>query len=298
MDLWVVAAAAGAGYFSKRLQNLSLSEKEKLVESYSKISNLRQSGKQNFLQQIWDETYHLRRLARKGVIREPSSEQNDVLDNRPLEMDQFGVDSDSAFGTERASTSGNGRMVEDPNVPRLSSLAPGFSGWQSCPHDMEFMDASSSKSCRVCKYKLLKSRSSGHALGRFSSVESNLEKVDEYVYNSLPTPPIPIPTIPLLVTDANLNVGGSSRHSFDSSSNVEEDTLSGACCNENNAFTSAPSLESAEMQEQAKQKTSQESVLGGAFQSSGSCTCFCSFDEIIVVCSSPLTLLLRQECVK
>ncbi|KAL3511047.1 hypothetical protein ACH5RR_030448 [Cinchona calisaya] len=241
MDLWVVAAAAGAGYFGKHMQNLSLSEKEKLIESYSKISNLRQSEPRNILQQIREKTCPLRRLVQKGVLREPSSEQNDVLD-RPLEMDQFGGHSDSLLGL--ASTSESARMVEDVNVLRLSSPTPGFCGRESCPHNTW-------GSCRLCRYKLLKSRPSGHVL---QPLGSYLQKVDEHVHISLPTPLAPTMG-PVLISDGN----------------VEEDTTRDAycACNEDSTFSSVPSSSKFESVELPKQvKGSQERTLG-AFDSPG-----------------------------
>ncbi|CDP00439.1 unnamed protein product [Coffea canephora] len=269
MDLWIVAAAAGAGYLGKHLQNLSLSEKEKLVESYSKISNLRQSEPQNFLQQIRDNTCPLRRLAQKDAHMEAASEQNDVLD-RPLEMDQFNGGSVSLL--TRASISGSVRMVEDMNVLKLSSQAPGLGESKSCSNDMEFMYGSSRSSARLSRYELLKSRSSGsgHILEPLGSVENHLQKIGDSAHSSLPTPLAPTKGL-MLVSNGDRILRRYIGNSLDSLSTDVEDNPSDACHNDSYAFSSAPSFydtESVELQEQVKRKSSQEKVLGGADQSS------------------------------
>ncbi|KAH6807253.1 hypothetical protein C2S51_028361 [Perilla frutescens var. frutescens] len=64
MDLWVVAAAAGAGYIAKNLQNFSDDKKESPSLKYS--YNV-QPESRNFLQQLREKTCPLRRLARKRV---------------------------------------------------------------------------------------------------------------------------------------------------------------------------------------------------------------------------------------
>lgn len=65
-------------------------------------------------------------------------------------------------------------------------------------------------------------------------------------------------------------------NSLGSWSSAVEDNSSDACHNESYAISIAPSFsdtESVELQEQVKRKSSQEMVLGGEVQSSGSSTC-------------------------
>ncbi|KAK6133948.1 hypothetical protein DH2020_032306 [Rehmannia glutinosa] len=91
MDLWVVAAAAGAGYIAKNLQNLSVDKKDSF--SYNV-----QSGSRNFLQQLRDKTCPLRRLARKTAQDDADfdfSEVNPLLSNRNQEAGLASISSDA-----------------------------------------------------------------------------------------------------------------------------------------------------------------------------------------------------------
>ncbi|KZV22431.1 hypothetical protein F511_24758 [Dorcoceras hygrometricum] len=70
MDLWVVAAAAGAGYIAKNLQNLTVDKKEDLLEPALKYPGNAQSESMNILQQIRYNTCPLRRLERNRAQHE------------------------------------------------------------------------------------------------------------------------------------------------------------------------------------------------------------------------------------
>lgn len=63
MDLWVVAAATGAGYIAKYWRNLTSNDRETSSASSSFDSIYRKSESRNLLQQIRDQTNPLRRLA-------------------------------------------------------------------------------------------------------------------------------------------------------------------------------------------------------------------------------------------
>lgn len=87
MDLWVVAAAAGAGYIAKNLQNLSVDKKE----SFHTSSYSFQSESRNFLQQFRDRTCPLRRLAEERVLDESFLEmESDPSNVRTSEGDELG----------------------------------------------------------------------------------------------------------------------------------------------------------------------------------------------------------------
>ncbi|CAA0825551.1 Unknown protein [Striga hermonthica] len=74
MDLWVVAAAAGAGYIAKNIRNLSSDEKEYPAAGPSHMYShtTTQSESTNFLQQLREKTCPLRRPERK-IPRHDSS---------------------------------------------------------------------------------------------------------------------------------------------------------------------------------------------------------------------------------
>lgn len=120
MDLWVVAAAAGAGYIAKNLQNFSDDKKESPSGSSLKYSYNVQSESRNFLQQLRDKTCPLRRLARKRV-------QDDTF----LDLDYNNSESDRSSSRDRDASvvSVNGDysektgVLEDYNKGWISGLS-------------------------------------------------------------------------------------------------------------------------------------------------------------------------------
>ncbi|EYU28865.1 hypothetical protein MIMGU_mgv11b006339mg [Erythranthe guttata] len=116
MDLWVIAAAAGAGYVAKNLQNLSLDTKETLIgsssSSSSKYSYNFRSESRNLLQQLRDRTCPLRRLEQTVAAA-----RDDVDDH-----DQMTTD---VRDTEFRVASEKNRFVEDYNsIGWISSSPP------------------------------------------------------------------------------------------------------------------------------------------------------------------------------
>lgn len=98
MDLWVIAAAAGAGYIAKNLQNCSL-------------DNNVQSESRNFLQQLRDKTCPLRRLGRK----------------RGQDDDALFAEIDKSGKRDRESGVDDGIVEGYYNMGLVSSLPPVFS---------------------------------------------------------------------------------------------------------------------------------------------------------------------------
>lgn len=168
MDLWVVAAAAGAGYLAKNLQNLQSNEKETSVdESLLEPRNL--------LQQIRDKTCPLRRLARKRALKNANS-------------------SDS--GSRMAFNTTDEVVKEDYNVIWLSSR-------ERISEEMEFVNEDCSP-FELGKFKLLENRLSGQFIKPLSSLRNGLalrlyderQKVEQFVDNSFPM-------VPLLISEGS-----------------------------------------------------------------------------------------------
>ncbi|KAL2519271.1 hypothetical protein Adt_15518 [Abeliophyllum distichum] len=174
MDLWVVAAAAGAGYIAKNWQNFS-AEKEGLTGPSSKSSLSVQSEPWNLLQQIRDKTCPLRRLARKRAQGGVNSEEKNDLDVNLLEMDRlYGGDSVA----ERASSSSNAfeniEGHEDHNGVMLNNLPPVYSVGESYVENSGYDYAESSNFHRFSKNKLIR-RCSRYSLRTLTSLESCLD---------------------------------------------------------------------------------------------------------------------------
>lgn len=155
-----MAAAAGAGYLAKNLQNLPSSEKQRLAESSSRFSLHTSLESRNFLQQIRDRSCPLRRLAQENRIKDTSDEQKD------------GEDYDVLW------------------------LPPGFSRKDSILQSTEFVGNSGCSSFEFGKFKLLKHRASGYFVKPLSPLQIDLgsqlhkeqEEVEEYVHSSVPPP--------------------------------------------------------------------------------------------------------------
>lgn len=221
MDLWVVAAATGAGYLAKYWRNLSR-EKDGLSESYpgSIYSIHKNLESQNLLQAIVDRTYPLGRSATKKL---QGNGKEDGPDGKFQEIDRHG--GHSAAGV--ASTSGSdvnilaiAKYYGDYNVLPLSNLPLDFSqvfqentDGLDVLHRFETKATSSFK--RLGRNKSLKSRRSRlYIVKPLNSLESCLhEKVEENVYS---VPPLSRPMVrPLVVTDGSQIIHRISRDSFD-----------------------------------------------------------------------------------
>lgn len=127
MDLWVVAAAAGAGYLAKNLQNLPSSEKQRLAESSSRFSLHTSLESRNFLQQIRDRSCPLRRLAQENRIKDTSDEQKDGFSRKDsiLQSTEFVGNSDCSsfeFGKFKLQKNGASGYFVKPLSPLQSDL--------------------------------------------------------------------------------------------------------------------------------------------------------------------------------
>ncbi|XP_022852159.1 uncharacterized protein LOC111373815 [Olea europaea var. sylvestris] len=157
MDLWIVAAAAGAGYIASNWQNFS-AEKEGLAEPTSKIS-LR-SESRNLLQQIRDRTCPMRRLARKKAQKDVISEESNDKDVNLLEMDRLNGGNSVAEIASSSSGSAfeNIEGHEDHSGAWLTKLSPVHIVGESyvensgcdCAESCNFHRFSKNKLIRMC----------------------------------------------------------------------------------------------------------------------------------------------------
>lgn len=226
MDLWVVAAAAAAGYVAKYWQNLSRGR-----DNLSELS----SGDFNYGKPK-SPSHPLQRLPRGKQLKE------DVSTVKRKKSDGIISDtyqSDGVLAIEVTSTSGESyRNYSDYNALSLSCLQPGF----SMDEDPKEKDASelsdhSRDNCSepsrseieigsfhdsVRKVSTIRNRTPyGHLPKPLSSLESCLMsqlykehiKMEEYVLSSLPSPSTPTMR-PLLVTDGRQIISRVRTHSF------------------------------------------------------------------------------------
>lgn len=155
MDLWVVAAAAGAGYIAKNWQNFS-AEKEGLMEPSSKISLSVQSESRNLLQQIRDKTCPLRRLARKRAQIDVLSEENNDTDVNLLEMDRLnGGDSVAEITSSSGNAFENIEGHEDQSGVWLTKLSSVYIVGESYVENLGCDYAESCHFHRFSKNKLM-----------------------------------------------------------------------------------------------------------------------------------------------
>lgn len=202
MDLWVVAAATGAGYVAKYWRNLTSNETEPSSESFSLYSIHGQSDSRNLLQQIRDQTNPLRRLAGKQ------------------DRDYIFLAGEDLTGDTTTNNSNSQRQVESYenfNLLSLTSFPPALAeneNFRLIGNGMEgksnFSDISGH----------LRSKYYGNYLEPIDSIESSLGhraqlyreyvEIEEYEYNSLPSQPTPT-VRPLLLTDGRRIISRSSR---------------------------------------------------------------------------------------
>lgn len=181
MDLWVVAAAAGAGYVAKYWQNFS-SEKENCSESFTKNLIEEKPESHNLVQQTGDRTFPFRRLGRNHISRE--------------EFVDKGVASTSGSDVEALSNARKYREEED-SINGCSGLH--YSG-----------DMLITSFRRFHRNRSLRSRHPGYIVKPLNSMECCLTaqlyrdhaKMEEYVLSSIPSQSKPM-VRPLLIMDGS-----------------------------------------------------------------------------------------------
>ncbi|XP_043705683.1 uncharacterized protein LOC122655551 isoform X2 [Telopea speciosissima] len=236
MDLWVVAAAAGAGYLAKYLSKER--ETEGLSESFSGGSTHDKSELQPLLQQLRERACFLQRLSGRQLGENATSSRDsareDISSNSGLRLSEANG-SAGASATEMASTSGFGdeaslnlRVYEEYNILSLSSLPPGLPGKNNyevdgieatgevCDKSEDFFSSEPStrekrfynrhsrsrtslRSRRLHRYYSIKPLSSLESCAAAQLYKEHVE-MDEYVFTRLSSPTAPT-LRPLLVTD-------------------------------------------------------------------------------------------------
>ncbi|KAI8021288.1 hypothetical protein LOK49_LG03G00601 [Camellia lanceoleosa] len=235
MDLWVVAAAAGAGYLAKYWQNLS---GENGLSDGNSIR--RQSKSQYLLQQMQDQNSPVCRSVRKGLGGDVSlggEHDESVLDWTFHELDRHG----GSLAAGNASTSDSDAKVlanvgnyENYNVLMTKNFPPGFQGKEIFQDNAigigeknegfdNFGDALLGfETYRLAKSKPLRSRRSREfSVKPLNPLESYLTaqlyreqaQKDEFEFSSVPSPLTPT-VRPLLVTDGNLIISRDFSDSF------------------------------------------------------------------------------------
>ncbi|KAM1186577.1 hypothetical protein ACFX2G_016045 [Malus domestica] len=273
MDLWVVAAAAGAGYLTKYWQNISKNGgTDGLLYFPFGDANLDKSESSR---------HPLHRLGHRKKVGDDVSNDSKKASDAYL--------SESSCGTEVASTSGYdgeklGGLVKykDCNVLSLSHMSPEYSGnenengdgaWIS--HDIDdstgaTMPKSSSGergSFRVPlrnKSSIRTERSYGHAIKPVNSLESclmaQLYKERAEVEHLLTLPSLSSPSMrPLFVTDGNRIISRASGDHFRAQIGVEENKLHKEAYLETNentcGFPPPPKLGYLDLPRKTKSKT-------------------------------------------
>lgn len=193
MDLWVVAAAAGAGYMAKNLPNFSGDKKEGLGGGPSlKYSYNLQAESRNFLQQLRDKTCPLRRLAQKTV-------QDDAfldLENHS-EVKLSEIDRSISRDREASVVSVNGDYSEKTGI--LEGYNKGFISGLSAGESQQFGDGENKNLSRINGGKTVRNRRCRvHSTRPLSSTGSCMDNMEHSscLHPSMST------VRPVLVTDA------------------------------------------------------------------------------------------------
>ncbi|KAK9278863.1 hypothetical protein L1049_028442 [Liquidambar formosana] len=289
MDMWLVAAAAGAGYVAKHWQNL-LKDRDSLSELSSGGSTFEKPESPPSIQQLNNKSCPSHSLAqRKKQGGDVSTEREEVSDTKFSEMSR----SDGASVPEVACTSGfDGENLinlgnnEDCNLLSISSLPPGLlrnenlqeNGDQSRVNDDSSGDLLPEPSTGELgsfhgsswKRSSLRSKlSCGNIVKPLSSLESCLMaqlykehvEMEEYILSSLPSPSAPTMR-PLLVTDGSQIISRASGDCFSAQIGMKEKKLHREpYSNEKEAVLGVPLLPhigTAELPSKVKRKTGKD----------------------------------------
>lgn len=216
MDLWLVAAATGAGYIAKYRQQLASKEREEsLLESTSRNSVSGQLRSHNSLQEFQNQPNPLHKHSWKETGRDFPSGREDS----------------SGFAGLPSTSGSNIDRDENQNVLSLSSSLPGFNT-QGFQQETGSNNTSSLPIYPRSKVNLqYRPRSRGDYVTPANSFESGLmaqlcrenARMEEYTYSSLQAPSNPV-VRPLLVTDGRRVISRASRD-FRGEMQMEEDEM-------------------------------------------------------------------------
>ncbi|XP_015883133.3 uncharacterized protein LOC107418941 isoform X1 [Ziziphus jujuba] len=240
MDLWLVAAAAGAGYLAKYWQNLS-GDKSSLSRLCSGDPNFGKSESPD---------YPFRRLDSRKKLRDHVSSDRTVSDKELSDLNSL----DAIQATEVASTSGiqseklgSLRNYQDFNVLSISNLQTGLSGNEDLQeggnrltgdvtdnHDdllASTGEMGSFTGPMMNRSSLRSRRSHVHFIKPVSSLESCVmaqlykehAEMKEYVLSALPSPSAPT-LRSLFVTDGNKIINRANDNLYGVKSKLHKDT--------------------------------------------------------------------------
>lgn len=238
MDLWVVGAAAAAGYIAKYWQNLS-KDRANSLELSSGTSTCEKP-------ETSSSPFH-KLIRRRKQVEDTLTNGRHFSDGGFSDMYQL----DGASDTEAASTSSFGerivrlRTYDDCNVFSMSKLTPGFSVNENLKENEggnglnDNIDDNSGNPCTVemnsyyCsgKSSLRTKHSGSHVVKPLSSLDSCLmaqlyrehARTEEYVLSALQSPSTIMK--PLLITDGTQII-----------SRADRDSLSAQTANDNNRW--------------------------------------------------------------
>lgn len=207
MDVWVVAAAAGAGYIAQHWKNL-MKGGQSISDSSSDSSSFDNPELLSSMQQFQDKSCHLHRLGHCKNLGNDVSERDPVSQNASTAE----VSSSNGIDGEKVVIMEN---YEDCNVLSQTCLSPRFlsndnlGDFSECSSDLPltpYTREMGSYNRRILRSK----RTNAQVIKPLNSLQSCLmaqlykkhAEMEEYMFSSIPSPPTPT-VRPLLVTDGS-----------------------------------------------------------------------------------------------
>lgn len=269
MDIWIVAAAAGAGYIAQHWKDRRRSGQNISEPSPESSSSVKDDSSQRPL----DKKCPLRRLTRREKLRADDSEENEGVSQ---EVPAAEVASTSELDGEEPVMLGN---IDGDNVLSTSSLLPGFIVSHEFEDDQEGVGISDGIGEIGSSYGFARNRSNlrsrrinGRSIRPLSSLESCLMaqlykenvEMEEFMLSSFPSPNSMQTVRPFLVTDGSKIINRASSDSFvlqtrTGDSKLHKETYMKGC-EIVSGVPPLPNIRSLELRRKTKAKTGRELV--------------------------------------